>query len=110
MVETIKQCCSHFGISNSANPFTEAQVDGDVNADAFIEFTEKKKEQRVTRGAERQISRLVQDHPVGLDQRLGDLAGLTLGLFLPERVGPSSTNTSHTIRTTPFRSSSRMRS
>lgn len=59
MCETIEQCCVHFGIAKDAGPFTEAQVGGDDDAGAFIQFAQKMEEQRAARGAERQISQLI---------------------------------------------------
>jgi hypothetical protein len=41
MGETIEQCCGHFGIAKDAGPFTEAQVGGDDDAGALVEFAEK---------------------------------------------------------------------
>ena len=86
MGETIEQCCGHFGIAKDAGPFTEAQVGGDDDTGAFIKLAQKMEEQCTSRGAERQVSQLIQDHQVGLDQRLGDLPGLALSLFLLQRV------------------------
>jgi len=40
----------------------------------------------VAGGAERQIAELVEDHEVGAREALGELPGLSLGLFLFERV------------------------
>ena len=68
------------------HPFAEAEIGGDDDAGALVEFAQQMEEQRTTGGAEWQISQFVQDHQVELDQGLGDLTGLALGLFLFERV------------------------
>lgn len=86
MGETIKQCCGHLGVAEDAGPFAEAEVCGDNDAGAFVEFAQKMEEQGTAGGTERQVSQLVQDHEVGFHQRLGDLASLALGLFLLQRV------------------------
>ena len=43
-------------------------------------------EQRTARGAEGQIAKLIQDHQVGVDKTIGELASLALSLLLFERV------------------------
>ncbi len=86
MGKTIEQCGGHLGIAEHAGPFAEAQVGGDDDAGAFIQLAQKVEEQCTARGTERQVSQLIQNHQVGLDQRLGNLPGLALSLFLLQRV------------------------
>ena len=82
MGEAIEQCSGHFRITEHAGPFAEAEVGGDDDAGAFIKLAEKMEQQGTARGTEWQVSQLVQDDEVSFHQRLGDLPGLALGLFL----------------------------
>ena len=86
MGETVEQGGGHLGVAEHGRPFAEAEVCGDDDAGAFVKFAQQVEEQRPTRGAERQVSQLVQDHEVELGHCLGDLSGLALGLFLFEGV------------------------
>lgn len=43
-------------------------------------------EQRAAGCAERQVTKLVEDHQIATNQPLGNLSGFSLGLFLLERV------------------------
>ena len=38
------------------------------------------------RGTERQVAKFVEDHEIGVDETIGDLAGATLCLLLLERI------------------------
>ena len=84
--EAIEQRGGHFGVPKDRGPFTEAQVRRDDDAGALVEFAQKMEEQGPARGAERQVSQLIQDHQVSFHQRLCDLASLSLGLFLLQSV------------------------
>ena len=81
MGEAIGQGGGPFGIAKHADPFAQAQVGGDVDAGAFVTHAQQVEEQGAATGAERQISQLFQDHQVGFDQRLGELASLALDFF-----------------------------
>jgi hypothetical protein len=41
MGEAIEQPGCHFGVAKDAGPFAEAEISGDDDAGAFIEFAEK---------------------------------------------------------------------
>ena len=84
--EAIEQRGGHFGVPKDGGPLGEAQVGGDDDAGALVEFAQKMKEQGPARGAEWQVSQLIEDHQVGFHQRLCDLASLSLGLFLLQGV------------------------
>lgn len=86
MRQSVEQCGGHLGIAKDRSPFAEAQVGGDDNTCALVKLAQQVEQQRATRGAERQVSQLVQDHQIEAGQAFGDLSGLTLRLFLFQRV------------------------
>lgn len=55
MGQAIEQFGGHRGITEDAGPLAEAQVGGDDDACALVEFAEKMAQQRTARGAERQV-------------------------------------------------------
>ncbi len=82
MGQAVQERGGHLGIAEDGCPFAEAQVGGDDDAGALVELAQEVEEQRAARGAERQVSQLVQYDQVQFRQVLGDLAGLALGLLL----------------------------
>ena len=46
MGEAIEQSCCHLGIAEYGGPFAEAEVGGDGDAGALIEFAQQMEEQR----------------------------------------------------------------
>ena len=52
MGEAVEQGCGHLGISKDRGPFAEAQVGGDDDAGAFVEFAQKMEQQGPARCAE----------------------------------------------------------
>ena len=82
MGETVEQCSGHLGIAKDRGPFAEAEVGGDDDAGALIELAQQMEEQRPARGAERQVSQLIEDHEIEAGQGFGKLSGLSLGLLL----------------------------
>ena len=82
MGEAVEKGCGHLGVAEDGGPFAEAQVGGDDDAGALVEFAQQMEEQRTARGTERQVAQFVQDHEIEARQAFGDLAGLALGLFL----------------------------
>ena len=86
MGEAIEERGGHLGIAEHAGPFTEAEVGGDDDAGALIEFAEEMEQQCAARSAERQIAQLIEDHEIGVDKPVGDLSGSALRLFLFEGV------------------------
>ena len=81
MGKAIEESCRHLGIPKDASPFTEAEVGGDDNAGALIEFAQQMEEQCAARGAERQISQLVQDDQIEFGQTVGDLSRFAFCFF-----------------------------
>src|SRR5208283_3496969 len=86
MRQAIEQCGRHFRIAEHAGPLAEAQVRCDDHAGALIELAEQGEKQGSTRRAKGQITKLVQDHEVASGEPLGDLAGLSQGFLLLERI------------------------
>ena len=86
MGKAIEQGGGHLSISKDRGPFAEAEVGGDRHAGALVELAQQMEQQGPARGAEWQVSQLVQDHEVELGQAFRDLPGLALGFFLFERV------------------------
>ena len=56
------------------------------HAGALIEFAEQVEEQCAAGCAERQVTKLVEDHQIATNQPLGNLSGFSLRLFLLERI------------------------
>jgi len=54
MCEAVQQRGGHLGIAEDLRPFTKAEVGGDDDAGALIEFAQKVEQQCATRRAERQ--------------------------------------------------------
>ena len=86
MSEAIEERGGHFGITEHAGPLAEAEVGGDDNARAFVEFAQQMEQQGPARGTERQVAQFIQDPEVELGQAFGNLSGLSLGFFLFEGV------------------------
>ena len=86
MCKAVEQGRRQLGIAKHRGPFAEAEVGGDDDAGAFVELAEQVEEQGPARGAERQVSQLVEDHQVEAGKAFGDLPGLALGLFLFQRI------------------------
>ncbi len=92
MRQAIEERGGHLGVAEDRRPLAEAQVGGDDDAGAFVEFAQQVEQQGAARGAERQVSldRLrrssVQDDEVGVGQTAGDLATAPLILLLLQRV------------------------
>jgi len=59
--DPVEERCCHIRISKDLSPFTEAQVGRDDDAGALLEFAEEVEQQRPTRWAGRQISKLIKD-------------------------------------------------
>ncbi len=73
MGEAIEKRGGHFRISKDRRPIGEDQIRGDDDTGALIKFAQTMEEQGTARGAERQASRLIQDHRIGFHQRLSAL-------------------------------------
>ncbi len=82
VAEPIEQRRGHLRITEDRGPFAEAEVGGDGDAGALVEFAQQMEEQRTARSAERQLAKFVQDHEIELGGAFGKLSSLTLGLFL----------------------------
>ena len=57
--EPVQQGRGHLGIAEDIGPFAEAQVGGDDDAGALLEFAQQVEQQRTTRCTERQVTQLV---------------------------------------------------
>ena len=86
MGEAIEQRGCHFRIAEHAGPLAEAQIGRDDDAGALVEFAQQVEQERSAGRAERQAAKLIEDHEVGVDQTVRDLANFSLGLFLFECV------------------------
>ncbi len=92
MRQAVEQGRGHLGVAEHRRPLAEAQVGGDDNTGAFVEFAQQVEQQGAPRSAERQVAldRLrrssVQDDEVGVSQTAGDLAAAPLILLLLQRV------------------------
>ena len=86
MGEPIEQGRRHLGVTKDVAPLAEAQVGGDDHAGPLVEFAEQVEQQGTTRGAERQVAKLVQDHEIQAEQAIGELPSLVGGLLLLQRV------------------------
>ncbi len=62
--EPIEQRSGHLGIAEHLGPFAEAEIGGDDDAGALVEFAEQMEQQCTARWAERQISQLIEDDEV----------------------------------------------
>ena len=61
MGEAVEQGRGHLGIAKDRGPFAEAQVGGDNDAGAFVEFAQQMEQQGPARCAEGQIAKFIQD-------------------------------------------------
>ena len=86
MGEAIEQRRCHLGVTEDSGPFAEAQVGGNDDAGALVKFAEKMEQQRTARGAERQVSQLVEDHQFGFQQGFGDIPCFALCFCLLKRI------------------------
>ncbi len=84
--EAVEEGCRHLGIAEDGGPFAEAQVGGDDDAGALVEFVQQMEQQCATRGTERQVAQFIKDNQVEPSGALGDLPDLALVLFLFRRV------------------------
>ena len=98
MCETVEQGRSHLGVTEDRGPFAEAEIGGDGNAGALVKLAQQVEQQRPARGAERQVSELVQDHEVELGQAFGNLACFTLGLSCSRALTSSMVEKKRTLR------------
>ena len=73
MGEAVEQRRRHLRVAEDPGPFAEAEVCGDDNAGAFVEFAQQVEEQRPAGGAEWQIAKLVENDEVGIAEASGDL-------------------------------------
>lgn len=82
MGEAVEQRRGDFGVAEDGGPFGEAEIGGDDNACALVEPAQQMEEQRPARGAEGQVSKLIQDDQIKACQVVSDLPGLAAHLFL----------------------------
>lgn len=84
--EPVEQRGGHLCVAEDARPFTEAEVGGDDDAGALVQPAQQMEEQRPSRGAEWQVSQLVENDEIGVNEPIGDLSRLALRLLLLKRV------------------------
>ena len=80
--EAVEQRGRHLRVAEHGGPFAEAEIGRDDDAGALVELAQQMEEQRPAGGAERQVAEFVEDDEVGVGEPAGDLAGLSLVLFL----------------------------
>jgi len=61
--EPVEQRGGHLGITEHLGPFAEAEIGGDDDAGALVKLAQQVEPQRAALGAERQISKLIEDAP-----------------------------------------------
>ena len=86
MGKAVQQRCGHLRVAEYPGPLAEAEVGGDDDAGALVEFGEPVAEQSAAGRAERQVAEFVEDDEVEAQQAFGQLPGFVQCLFLFERV------------------------
>src|SRR5580658_3871869 len=86
MCEAVEESGCHFGVAEDRGPLAEAQVGGDDDAGAFVEFAQQVEQQGTARSAERQVAEFIEDHEIGMDKARGDVAASPLILLLLQGV------------------------
>ena len=86
MGEAIEERRRHFGVAKNPGPFAEAQVCGDDDAGAFVDFAQQVKEQGAAGRAEREVTQLIEDNEVVAHKSLGQLSGLSVCFLLFESI------------------------
>src|SRR4029078_8697700 len=84
--EPIKQRRGHLRISEYACPLGEAQVGGDDKTCALVELAHQVEQYRPAGLADRQVTKLVENDQIGVQQPMGDLPRFANRLLLLERV------------------------
>ena len=77
--EAVEEGCRHFGVAKDCRPFAEAEVRGDDDAGALVEFAQEVEEQRAAGGAEGQVAQFIK---VDEDQKT------IRGIVFPRRASP----------------------
>src|SRR5277367_4214597 len=80
--KTIEQRGRHLGVAEHSSPLAEAEVGRDDDAGALVELAQQMEEQGPAGGAERQVTKLVEDDEIGVGEPGGDLSWLALKLLL----------------------------
>src|ERR1700733_6246578 len=80
--ETIEQRGRHLRVAEHGCPLAEAEIGRDDDAGALIELAQQMEEQGPARGAERQVSELVENDEIGVGEPGGDLSWFALKLLL----------------------------
>src|SRR3984957_15780725 len=82
----VRRSSRHLRVAEHGCPLAEAEIGGDDDAGALIELAQQMEEQGPSRGAERQIAKLVEDDEIGVSEPGRDLARFALKLLLFERI------------------------
>src|ERR1700722_12162725 len=80
MSEAVEQRGRHLWVAEHGCPFAEAEISRDDDAGALVELAQQMEEQRSAGGAERQVTKLVEDDEIGVCKSRRDLAGFALKL------------------------------
>ena len=72
MGQPVEQRRGHLRIAEHTRPLGEAEIGRDEDAGALIEFADQVEQQCAAGLAERQITELVEDDDIGMDQPVGD--------------------------------------
>jgi hypothetical protein len=74
--QPVQEGGSHFCVAEHVCPFAEAEVVGDDDAGALVEFTQQVEQQRAAGRAERQIAQFIEDNEVEAQEAFCKLACL----------------------------------
>ena len=84
--EAVEQRRHHLSVPEYAAPFREAQVGGDDDAGALVEFADEVEQQGTSGLAERQIAQLIEDHQIGVYHACRELPLFGCRLFQLQHV------------------------
>ena len=87
MGKPVEQGRSHLGITEDAGPFREAEIGDDHHAGTLIELAQQVEQKGSALGAERQVTKLVEDDEIAVRQPRGDLPGSALGFLMFKGIG-----------------------
>src|ERR1700722_8136480 len=82
----VRRSSRHLRVAEHGCPLAEAEIGGDDDAGALIELAQQMEEQGPSRGAERQIAKLVEDDEIRVGEPSRDLARFALKLLLFESI------------------------
>ena len=86
MSQPIEHCRGHFGIAKDVAPLGERQVCRDHHAGMLIELRQQMEQQGPSGLAKGQTAEFVEDNQIDIEQSVGQLSGLSVGLLLLQRI------------------------